>query len=203
MTPWAKLCPAAVLAGLLLSVASCAEPAEAFDRPTAVAFDPLSGQAIVSDGYNHARIARFTRDGAFVAEFGRRGAGPGELRTPHGIAVDRDGRIYVADRENARLQVFGRDGALLAIWGNERVGRPWAVTIGPDDFVYVVDGGDQDPSRPRAGVFKLTREGVVVARFVTTTRLDGAHAIAVGRDGSVYVAESDGRRVTKLIPRRR
>lgn len=198
-----RLRATAVAFAFAASGMACSEPAESFDRPTAVAFAPSDGEVLVSDGYNHARIARFTREGAFVAEFGRRGAGPGELRTPHGIAVDREGRIYVADRENARLQIFERDGSLREIWGSDRVGRPWSVTIGPDDRVYVVDGGDQDPSRPRGGVFVLTREGKVVASFVTTTRLDGAHAIAVGRDGAVYVAESDGKRVTKLVPRRR
>ncbi len=180
----------------------CSEPVDAFDRPTAVAFDPTNGQALVSDGYNHARVARFRADGVFLGDFGHRGAGPGELRTPHGIAVDSEGSIYVADRENARVQVFARDGALRAIWGSELVGRPWAVTIGPDGFVYVVDGGDQDRAHPRGGVFKLTRQGRLVARFVTTSALDGGHAIAVGQDGAVYVAESDGRRVTKLLPRR-
>lgn len=182
---------------------ACSQPVDAFDRPTAVAFDPTSGDALVSDGYNHARVARFRAGGDFVGDFGHRGAGPGELRTPHGIAVDSEGTIYVADRENARVQVFAGDGALRAIWGSERVGRPWAVTLGPDGFVYVVDGGDQDPMHPRGGVCKLTRDGRLVARFVTTSALDGGHAIAVGRDGAVYVAESDGRRVTKLVPTRK
>lgn len=194
------------LLALATLLAACREPDEAFDRPTHVAFDPRTGDALVSDGYNHARVARFTRDGAFVADFGRRGAAAGELRTPHGIAVDAEGRIYVADRENARVQVFGADGALVAVWPSRDVGRPWAVAIGKDGFVYVVDGGDQDPSSPRGGVTKLTRDGRPVARFTTTEAagprgLDGAHAIAVGGDGAMYVAESDGRRVRKLVPR--
>jgi DNA-binding beta-propeller fold protein YncE len=125
-----------IAVGAWLIAGACTQPVDSFDRPTAVAFDPASGDAIVSDGYNHARVARFRSDGTFVSEFGARGAGPGEMRTPHGIAVGADRTIYVADRENARVQVFAPDGTLREIWGSERVGRPWAVTVGPDGFVY-------------------------------------------------------------------
>jgi DNA-binding beta-propeller fold protein YncE len=179
----------------------CTEAPDTFDRPTAVAFDPATREVVVSDGYNHARVARFSPDGHFRSAFGERGAGDGELRTPHGIAVDADGRIYVADRENARVQIFDRSGKVVAIWNSSLVGRPWAVAIA-DGFVYVVDGGDQDPEHPRGGLVKLTREGRVLARLQTSTRmgLDGAHAVAVGQDGAVYIAESDGRRVRKLVP---
>ncbi|HSO39007.1 MAG TPA: hypothetical protein VLT33_41040 [Labilithrix sp.] len=185
--------------------AACREPDDAFDRPTDVAFDPRTQDAVVSDGYNHARVARFTHDGSFLGDFGRRGAAAGELRTPHGVAVDEDGRIYVADRENARVQVFRPNGELIDIWPSRLVGRPWAVAVGEDGHVYVVDGGDQDPAAPRGGITKLTRDGRVVARFTTRTKsgpggLDGAHAIALGSGGAVYLAESDGRRVRKLVP---
>lgn len=194
---------------LVVGLGGCSEPPDTFDRPTAVAFDPKTREIVVSDGYNHSRVARFSREGSFVSDFGRRGAGDGELRTPHGIAVDRAGRVYVADRENARVQVFDRDGDVLAVWGSEKVGRPWAIVVSADDFVYVVDGGDQDPSRPRGALVKLTTDGRVVARFATsaatgTNGLDGAHAVAVSASGdAVYVAESDGKRIRKLVPAKR
>jgi DNA-binding beta-propeller fold protein YncE len=196
--------PLVVCGGLLAALfAACSEPGDRFDRPTAVAFDPRTGEVVVSDGYNHARVARFSRGGTFVSDFGKAGAGEGDLRTPHGIAVDGDGRIYVADRENARVQVFDRDGSVIAVWGSALVGRPWALTLGRDGFVYVVDGGDQDEVK-RGGIVKLTRDGRVVARLSTAgggeAGLDGAHAIAVGNDGAIYIAESDGKRVRKLIP---
>lgn len=196
----------ALLLAALALCAACREPDDAFDRPTDVAFDPRTQDAVISDGYNHARVARFRRDGSFLGDFGRRGAAAGELRTPHGLAVDADGRIYVADRENARVQVFRPSGELVDIWPSRLVGRPWAVLVGPDEYVYVVDGGDQDAAAPRGGLTKLTRDGVVVARFATREKsgpggLDGAHAIALGTDGAVYLAESDGRRVRKLVPR--
>ena len=184
------------------AVVACSEPADRCDRPTA--FDPTTGEVVISDGYNHARIARFSRGGVFVSDFGKAGAAEGELRTPHGIAVDRDGRVYVADRENARVQVFDRHGNVLAVWGSPLVGRPWALTVGRDGFVYVLDGGDQDAVK-RGGIVKLTRDGHVVARLSTTGGgiggLDGGHAIAVGNDGAIYVAEADGKRVRKWVPR--
>lgn len=181
-------------------VVGCDEPGDRFDRPTAVAFGP-SGEVYVSDGYNHSRVARFTKEGRFDGEWGKRGSGDGELRTPHGLCVDRDERIYVADRENARIVVFDREGTPLATWPSALVGRPWGVACAADGFVYVVDGGDQDPARPRGGVTKLTRDGRVVARGGASWNLEGGHAIAVGSDGSVYVAEAEGHRLRKLVPR--
>lgn len=185
-----------------LIVCGCSEPGDRFDRPTAVAFGP-GGEVYVADGYNHARIARFSEDGRFEGEWGARGSGDGELRTPHSLCVDADGRVYVADRENARVAVFERDGAFVTAWPSALVGRPWGIACGRDGFVYVVDGGDQDPRRPRGGVTKLTRDGHVVARGGASWHLGGGHALALGEDGIVYVAEADGKRVRKLVPRRR
>jgi DNA-binding beta-propeller fold protein YncE len=182
-----------------LVLAACDDAS--FDRPTAVAFDD-AGTVFVTDGYNHSRVARFSASGAFERDWGTHGSGDGELRTPHGVCVDREGRVYVADRENARVQIFDRDGALVAIWPSALVGRPWAVACPADGFVYVVDGGDQDPDRPRGGIAKLTPDGRAIARFDGTGILDGAHAIAVGRDGALFVAESDGQRIRKLVPTR-
>jgi DNA-binding beta-propeller fold protein YncE len=187
---------------LVLLASGCDEPGDRFDRPTAVAFGP-AGEVYVSDGYNHSRIARFTKDGRFVDEWGKRGAGEGEFRTPHGVCVDSEGRVYVADRENARVAIFERDGEPVTTWPSALVGRPWGVACGKDGFIYVVDGGDQDPERPRGGVTKLTRDGRVVARGGAGWGLEGGHSLAVGPDGTVYVAEAEGHRIRKLVPRQR
>jgi DNA-binding beta-propeller fold protein YncE len=183
-------------------LAGCSKPGDQFDRPTAVAFGP-SGDVYVSDGYNHSRIARFSRDGHFLDDWGNHGSGDGELRTPHSLCVGEGGRVYVADRENARVAIFEPNGAFVTTWGSALVGRPWGIACGRDGFVYVADGGDQDPAHPRGGVIKLTSDGRVIARGGATWQLDGAHALALGPDGTVYVAEADGHRVRKLVPRRR
>ncbi len=83
-----------------------------FDQPTDVAWDS-QGNAYVSDGYENSRVAKIDKNGFWVKSWGERGTGPGQFRTPHGIAVDSKDNIYVADRGNARIQVFNTDGKFL------------------------------------------------------------------------------------------
>jgi DNA-binding beta-propeller fold protein YncE len=189
------------LVALVTLGAGCHDPPDRFGRPTGVAFGP-NGDLYVADGYENARIARFDAAGRFVDEWGERGVGRGQFDTPHGIATDDEGRVYVADRENARVQVFDAGGRFLAEWKGPALGRPWAIAYGHDGHLYVVDGGDQTGDSDRGGVVKLDREGHLVERFASGGRgpgqLDWGHGIAVGRDGSVYVADLEGRRVQKF-----
>jgi DNA-binding beta-propeller fold protein YncE len=188
----------------LTAVSGCSDRADRFARPTAVAF-ASNGDVLVSDGYDNARVVRLTPAGAVVTEWGSRGIAPGQFQTPHGIATGPDGRIFVADRENARIQVFDGNHKFVAEWKGERIGRPWAVATDRAGNVYAVDGGDQTAARPRGGVVKLSPDGVVLARFGTYGRapgqLDWGHGIAVGKDGAVYVGDLEGRRVQKWVPR--
>lgn len=196
-----RLFPAFAIATLL---AACSDPPERFARPTAIAFAP-NGDVLVADGYDNARVARFTKEGRFVSEWGTRGIGPGQFQTPHGIATGANGRVYVADRENGRIQVFDAAGSFVAEWKGEAIGRPWALAVGPDGFVYAVDGGDQTAARPRAGITKIAPDGRVVARFASFGRgpgeLDWGHGIAVGRDGAIFVADLEGKRIQKWVPK--
>ncbi|WP_129575023.1 MULTISPECIES: SMP-30/gluconolactonase/LRE family protein [Sorangium] len=184
-----------------LAVLGCAASPEQLDRPTNVAFG-LDGDVYVADGYNHARIARFSAGGELLSEWGEKGFGRGQFDTPHGIATDDEGRVYVADRENARVQVFSADGGYLAQWKSAALGRPWAIAFGPDRHVYVVDGGDQDPERPRGHVLRIDLDGEIVDRWGTSGdgpgEIDWGHGIAVGQDGSVYVTSLRGRGVQKF-----
>lgn len=204
MSGWRALRHIGAAASMAAVGAACSEPVDRFDRPTNVAFG-TDGTIFVADGYEHAHVVRFAADGRVLGEFGERGVGPGQFETPHGIAADGRGRVYVADRENARVQIFDEQGRFLAQWRGPELGRPWNVAVGPDGFVYVVDGGDQDPERPRGAVIKLDREGRIVARFGAAGNGPGtfewAHHVAVGRDGSVYVADVEGRRIQKFRPR--
>lgn len=176
-----------------------------FDRPTDVA-QAANGSVYVSDGYRNTRVLEFDSTGRFVRRWGQPGRGSGQFDVPHGIAVDVSGRVYVADRGNARLQVFDSTGHFLAAWQSDALGRPWAVRVGPDGFVYVVDGGDQPEHTPdRARILKLSASGEIVAVFGAFGNYDGQfvwpHCLAVAADGSIYVGDvSTGRRVQKFAP---
>jgi peptidylamidoglycolate lyase len=185
------------------------DDARHFNRPTDVAVAP-SGDFWVADGYGNSRVVRFTARGEYVTEWGRKGDRPGEFDTPHGIAIDRQGRIYVADRGNARIQVFDGNGKLLHVWKSDELGRPWAVDVGPDGYLYVADGGDlnQQPGvfeRNRA--LKLDLDGRILAKWGSFGSYDGqfywAHDIAAGPGGEVYVGDVYwGMRVQKFVPAR-
>lgn len=124
---------------------------------------------------------------------------------PHGIALDAEGRVYVADRSNARVQVFGTDGRFLAEWKSPELGRPWDVFVGPSGRVYVMDGGDLKPKPPDRGhVLILNRDGKILGRFGSFGSYDGqfywGHAVAVGRDGAVYAVDVNvGMRAQKFV----
>jgi peptidylamidoglycolate lyase len=193
---------------LLLTVGTegvAGDDATHFALPTDVAVLP-DGGFYVSDGYGNARVARFDARGAFVGAFGTRGAGPGQFDLPHGIALDQQGRVYVADRGNARIQVFDPAGGFVAEWKSEALGRPFGVRIGADAKAYVVDGGDQPAAPPdRSRAFRLDLDGAIESTLVRFGNYDGqfngGHAIAVGADGAVYVGDVGGRRVQKFLPR--
>lgn len=174
-----------------------------FNLPTDIAFGP-DGTIYVSDGYANARVVRFTADGRYLGEWGVPGKGRGEFNLPHGIAVDRAGRVYVADRENFRLQIFDSAGRYLTEWGSDRVGDPYGVTIARDGSIYVVDGGFQ-PDRTRARIVRLNSDGRVLGTYTAATATKGdvlGHDLAVGPDGTVYLADAWANRVRKLAVRR-
>src|SRR5690606_8546981 len=88
---------------------------DTFNLPTDIAFGP-EGNLYVSDGYANERVVKFTRDGTYLMEWGRRGTGPGEFFLPHNLAVDAKGRVYVTDRENERIEIFDSEGKFLEQW---------------------------------------------------------------------------------------
>jgi peptidylamidoglycolate lyase len=175
-----------------------------FNQPTDVAVAP-DGSFYVSDGYGNSRIVRFSPEGRFLATWGTKGTAPGQFDVPHSVALDPQGRVYVADRGNARLQIFDQAGAFLAEWKGAQLGRPWAVRVGANGSVYVVDGGDQPVLLPdRARILKFDASGALLASFGAYGKAPGQftwpHTIGLGPDGALYVGEvSTGMRVQKFI----
>ncbi len=105
-----------------------------FARPTDVAVLP-TGDIFVSDGYDNRRVIHFDKTGKFIDQWGEAGTQPGQFALPHSIVADSQGRLYVADRENARIQVFDSKGKLLAVWMN--VITPWGLCMTKKDELWV------------------------------------------------------------------
>lgn len=167
-----------------------------FNLPTDIAVLP-DGSFYVSDGYRNTRVVKFDAAGRYQFEWGGKGTGPGEFNLPHGVAVDSHGRVFVCDRSNSRLQVFDPTGKFLAEWKGTEVGRPYGVAISSNDHVFAIDGGT------RARALEFDPAGNIVATFGGPGDRPGefqlGHDLAVAPDGSVYVAEGQGKRVQKFI----
>ena len=107
-----------------------------FNRVTNVARGK-NGDLYIADGYGNARVHRFSADGKHLTSWGQPGKGPGEFNLPHGIAVDSAGRVYVADRENSRIQIFTPNGGYIQSW--DWVSRPTDIFIDDQDFIHIAE----------------------------------------------------------------
>lgn len=183
---------------LLITLGKQGEPgddAEHFNGPSDVAFAP-NGDFYVTDGYGNSRVVKFSKSGKYLLMWGRKGNAEGEFNLPHAIVVDASGRVYVADRENLRVQVFDANGRFLAQW--KHAGRPIGLSLGPDGHVYVADANRQK-------ILKVSSEGKILGEFGNRGndpgQFAGVHHIRIGSDGELYVAELSARRFQKFIPR--
>jgi peptidylamidoglycolate lyase len=190
------------------------------DKPTDIAFDS-DGGIYVSDGYGNNRVVHYDAMGRFVKSWGLLGVERGQFSLPHSIAVDSKDRVYVADRNNVRVQVFDRTGALLDVWSNVLV--PWTFQILPDDSVWVCGSAPMTwsvhPDYPTAPLGCPPKDQLVM-RFDTAGRIhelwtlpkgaDGRerpgdvnwiHGLAVAADGSIYVGDIIGKRLQKFVRR--
>lgn len=173
-----------------------------FHYPTNIALGP-KGEIYVSDGYGNARIHKFSPDGNHLFSWGAPGGGPGEFRIPHGIAVDRAGVVYVADRENSRVQLFSPTGEFQCEWTD--IARPCEVAIDERGRVFVAELGymagmwpgisppNQGATGGRISIFDLS--GKLLARFGGGKRPCDAgdffapHDIWLDSRGDFYVSE--------------
>jgi hypothetical protein len=89
-----------------------------FNRPTMLARDPISGALFITDGYGNARVHKYSPEGEYIKSWGEFGVGPGQFNLPHSVCTDSEGKIYVADRENHRVQIFDTEGNYLSQWNN-------------------------------------------------------------------------------------
>ena len=144
-----------------------------FNLPTDVAFAP-NGDLYVTDGYGGARVVKFSRDGKYLTEWGKRGTGPGEFGLPHNVVVDTQGLVYVTDRDNQRIQIFDANGKFL---------REWTGTGGVSGLAMTGDG------RIVTGNVVRDLNGTVVAKLGDAAV---AHGAAVDAAGNIYLAQLSG-----------
>ncbi|MFD2178248.1 peptidyl-alpha-hydroxyglycine alpha-amidating lyase family protein [Veronia pacifica] len=185
----------------LLKNLPCGQNKYTFARPTDVEVYP-DGSFVVADGFRNSRIVKFDGEGNFQWEISKLGKMHGEFYLPHGLAKDRQGNIYVADRRNARIQAFNKQGQWIKTWSFPELGRPYGLDIGKDNFLYVVDAGDAyefENGVERSQVLKLTLDGKIVDRYSgfgqSLGKIDLPHDIAVNDHGRVYIAEVKNNRV--------
>ena len=174
-----------------------------FNMVTNVALAP-DGSLYVSDGYGNARVHKFAADGTLQFSWGEPGSGPGQFRLPHAIAVDRRGTVYVADRENSRIQVFTAAGEYVTEWPH--VDRPDDLYIDADENLFVAELGfefGRMPANmsaaiprhaPHARVSVLTLDGEVQTRFggpdpAAPGNFYAPHGIWADSRGDLYVGE--------------
>ncbi len=142
------------------------------------------GRLYVADGYGNAAIHVFNDDGAHLFSWGEPGNGPGQFRLPHGIVVDGQGQVYVADRENSRIQIFTSEGEYVTEWGH--VLRPDDVFIDRDENLYVAELGFRAGRMPRSMMASIpehephARVSVLTLNGEVQAQLGGKEACAPG-----------------------
>ena len=205
---------------LLLTIGVTGEAAtdeRHFNRPTGIAFAP-NGDIFIADGYGNSRIVHLDRDGRYKNAWGNLGVEPGNFSIPHAIAIDSKGRIYVADRNNVRIQVFNAEGKLLDVWSN--LITPWGFFMTPQDELWVCGSSPMkwsvDPKYPTAPLGCPPKDQVL-AKFNTSGKmlelhsfakgedahekpgdLNWFHAVALDQAGNLFVGDIIGKRVQKF-----
>jgi sugar lactone lactonase YvrE len=171
---------------------------DTFRQPSDVLVAP-SGDIFVADGHGSGennRIVKFAPDGTYMMEWGSTGNGNGKFSDPHGLAMDLQGRLFVADRANNRIQIFDQSGTFLASW--TQFGRPSGVFIDRNDVLYVADSESNTRRNPgvRRGIYIGSARTGEVTAFIPDPEPDpdnsgtsGAEGVAADAQGNVYGAE--------------
>ena len=201
--------PPAVL-GAVASPAGPNAPAQKyiFCRPTDVGWDP-QGNIFVSDGYCNNRVVKFDKNGRFVGQAGNEKAGkePGQFNLPHGLQVDGQGNVWVADRTNIRYQVLDNDLKPKKIYDNLGVGWTVCVSQGPHQYVFASNSnpnGNTPGSWEITGeIYKMELDGTVIGKFGHASKEFGGfqvvHMMDCRNPNEILVGEIESWRVQKLI----
>ena len=178
-----------------------------FYQPDDVVVAP-NGDIFVSEGHGgtNARIFKFTKDGKLITAWGKKGAGPGEFDTPHALAMDSRGRLFVGDRNNNRIQIFDQSGTYLVEW--KQFSRPSGIYIDGNDTIYVADSESESVSRNHDGWKRGIRVGSAKDGTLTAfipdpneraTGTSAAEGVAADSQGNIYGAEVGPRALKKYV----
>ncbi len=177
---------------------------ESFNRPTDVAWDS-TGNIYVADGYGNSRVAKYDKNGKWVKNWGHTGTEPGQFRVVHGIAIDSANNVYVADRDNRRIQVFDTEGTFKTQYRN--VGSPWAICITPGakQFMYVSNSNPPNNLDYDGEILKMSLDGKIVGKFGRAGKLPKefgtVNAIDCRVENELLVGELGNWRVQKVTLR--
>jgi len=178
------------------------EGPDTFNAPSAVLVAP-NGDIFVGDGHGgntNARVVKFSKDGKFIKAWGKKGTAPGDFETPHGLAMDSRGRLFVGDRGNSRIQIFDQDGKFLEEW--KQFGRPSGVFIDRNDTLYVADHTSDEKTNPgfRKGIRIGSARDGKVASFILDPNPDGSQeGVAADTKGNVYGSLTGGMALKKYV----
>ncbi len=182
-----------------------------FDQPCDVLVAP-NGDIFIADGHSangNNRIVKYNSEGEYLMEWGTTGSEDGEMRVPHALAMDSQGRLFVADRANSRLQIFSQDGEHLDTW--TQFGRPSGLYIDGNDILYSADSESNTGARRNPGWYRGIRIGSATTGFVTGFIPDPnsgnargtsvAEGVTADENGNVYGAEVAQRMLRKYMPK--
>jgi sugar lactone lactonase YvrE len=175
---------------------------DTFNQPSAVLVAP-NGDIFVGDGHggkSNARVVKFSKDGTFIKAWGKKGVGPGDFETPHALAMDSRGRLFVGDRGNNRIQIFDQDGKLLGEW--KQFGRPSGLFIDRNDTLYLADHQSNEKTNPgfRKGIaIGSAKDGKVAAFIPDPDPVGSQEGVAADAKGNVYGSLTGGMALKKYV----
>jgi peptidylamidoglycolate lyase len=170
-----------------------------FNLPADIAFFPDSS-FLVADGYGNSRVVKFDRRGKFLMTWGVNGSGPGQFKVPHGIAIDARQQVYVADRDNLRIQIFDQQGKYLSEWDDIR--GIVSVMATTDQAIWALTGTTNRLLKYDLNGTLLTYWGTASSgRRAVPGGLYAPHSFSVDPEGNLYIADYRNHRVLKFVPK--
>jgi len=176
---------------------------DTFNAPSAILVAP-NGDIFIGDGHGgntNARMLKFSKDGRFIKTWGKKGTAPGDFETPHTLAMDSRGRLFVGDRGNNRIQIFDQDGKFLEEW--KQFGRPRGIFIDRNDILYLTDHQSDAKTNPgfkKGMTIGSARDGKVTASIPDPDQMNGSQeGIAADAKGVIYGSLTGGMALKRYV----